>query len=279
MQERAEWLTSFKSKPNALLASNSTSKVKTISITGGKGGVGKTSVAIKVAQTLVKSGSKVLLIDCDYNLSNTSIKLGLPLNRSFMQLLSSELDFEECIYKDGNFHMLSACNGDLDLFDSDHQLEHFIIDIMREHQHQYDYVILDSPAGLTRGILTLNAYCDYRFVVVTPDRSSLTDSYSLIKILNHKYGVKENHLVVNMIKSDRQYRRVVETMCETVENFLAGRTHILGGIDYLPGDSFDKELFKAEKNAIDNSFAKLVDCFVDKLSKGAAFSCSVQDVQ
>lgn len=291
MQNTSDWLRSFKSGPEVASKINSekhlssSRQAKTISITGGKGGVGKTSISIKLAKSLSAQGQKVLLIDCDYNLSNTSIKLGLPIESRFMDLLSSEISFEDCVYKDGNFHLLSACNGNIDLFDSALELQHFIIDIIYAHEKDYDYIILDCPAGLSKGILTLNAYCDHRFVVVTPDKSSITDSYSLMKVLKQKYGVSENHLVVNMVQNKKQYERVVNTLCETVENFLGGRTQIMGYVEDLSrkGDSFDKLFLQQENPALSGSFSQIIARFTEKkVSERHNYSTAValeQEVQ
>ena len=80
--------------------------------------------------------------------------------------------------------MLSGSNGDAYLFNSVINLDEFLIGIISHHEKDYDYIILDCPAGIAKEVLTINAYCDDRIVVVTPDKSSITDSYSLIKLLN-----------------------------------------------------------------------------------------------
>ncbi len=244
----------------------SRANAKTIAITSGKGGVGKTSVSIKLSKLLAKQGKKVLLIDCDYNLSNTHLKLGLPVASNFYALISAEKSFDECIHKDGNFHLLSGCNGNVELFERGLELDRLIMDIICEHQHQYDYILLDSPAGIGKDNLTLNAYCDERFVVVTPDKSSITDSYSLMKILSAKYGVNENHLLINKISSDIQYHRMVKIMSETVEKYLSGRLHVLGSIQKLDNavDLFDGILLGDENSALHENFLKVVGKMTDQ---------------
>ncbi len=263
MEKTSEWLVSFNSSyqedVNSLINDQKQKRPVCISVTGGKGGVGKTSISLKLAKQLAQN-HKVLLIDCDYNMSNTAIKLGLPINNTFYSLVTAEKEFEDCLYQDGNFHLLSACNGCVDLFDSKFRLEELVIDIINEHGRDYDYVLLDCPAGLLRESLTLNAYCDKRIVIVTPDRASITDSYSLIKVLQLKYGIKENHLLVNMVNSKAQYAKVVSTLSETIENFLGSRTQILGGIPQLKVEAgtFDSEFLRVGKNGLHNSFLQVV---------------------
>lgn len=275
MEKTSEWLNSFNSnyqeEINALVSTRKKSREKTmtVAITGGKGGVGKTSVSLKIAKEMAEQGSKVLLIDCDYNLSNTAIKLGLPVDNTFYSLVSAERSFEECLHQEGNFHLLSACNGSLDLFDANLRLEEIIIDIINAHGKDFDCIFLDCPAGLMRESLTLNAYCEKRIVVVTPDRASITDSYSLVKVLSKKFGVNENHLLVNMVHSRGQFEKVVKTFSETIENFLGCRTKILGGIKKLniAQGQFDNYFLSAGKNDLHESFLQVVKKLTDEMGR------------
>jgi flagellar biosynthesis protein FlhG len=259
----SDWLASH----NKYQSKKTNQKARIISITAGKGGVGKTSVAVKMSKILASEGFKVLLLDCDYNLSNTSVKLGLPMTNSFYELISAQKEFDDCLHKNGNFHLLSGCNGSIDMFNKSLEIDRIIIDILVSHEREYDFIILDCPAGITKETLSLNAYSDYRFVVVTPDKSSVTDSYSLIKILNKEFGVTENHLLINKISSEIQYQRMVKTLSETVETFLKCRLHILGGIkrEELPVDQFDSALFAVANSALHENFTKITKKFIGEL--------------
>ncbi|MEX0799418.1 MAG: AAA family ATPase [Bacteriovoracaceae bacterium] len=276
MEKASEWLLSFNSsrqeKIQALIQERKKSfkKAVTVSFTGGKGGVGKTSIALKFAKELANQGHKTLLVDCDYNLSNTAIRLGLPLNNSnFYSLLTAEKSFEDCLHIEGDFHLLSACNGDLDLFDSKLKFEELIVDIINGHEDEYDFIMLDCPAGLSREALILNAYCDQRIFVVTPDKASITDSYSLMKVLSAKFGVKENHLLVNMHLTQGQFQRVALTISETVENFLGCRTNILGGLKRIDVEHsrFDKFFLHNVESGFHKKFLKVVKKYSDDLSR------------
>ncbi len=267
MHKTSEWLQTFSTEKTTKSRSLDSFKpcVK-ISVTGGKGGVGKTSIALKTAQELARAGHRTLLIDCDSNLSNTAIKLGFPMDNKFEKLLSAEKTFEECLIIQGNFHLLPACNGSIEIFESKLNFEEVIIDIITSHEHEYDYIILDCPAGLSASILTLNAHCDHRFVVVTPDKSSITDSYSLIKMLSNRFNVLQNHLIVNMYQHDKQYQKVVMTLTETIENYIGVRTVVLGGIPKLDvsAEGFDTFFLSEGKNEFHKNFVKLLYGFTEK---------------
>ncbi|MCM2350333.1 MAG: AAA family ATPase [Bacteriovoracaceae bacterium] len=270
MHKTSEWLQSFSTSNNPLKKSElrraSDFACTKVSITGGKGGVGKTSIALKAAHELASSGYRTLLIDCDSNLSNTAIKLGLPLDNKFEKILSGEATLHDCLIQRGNFHLLPACNGSVEVFESKLNFDEIIIDIISSHEHEYDYILLDCPAGVGRETLTLNAYCDHRWIVVTPDKSSITDSYSLVKLLSNRFGIKENHLLVNMYQSEKQFQKVVLTLSETIENFLGARTHILGGIQKLDvsAEGFDTFFLSQNKNEFQRNFAKLLYGFAEK---------------
>lgn len=268
MHKTSEWLQSFSSSEKTT-KSRSLSDFEPcvkIAVTGGKGGVGKTSIALKTAKELALAGHRTLLIDCDSNLSNTAIKLGLPMDNKFEKLISGEANFEECLIIQGNFHLLPACNGSIEVFESKLAFDEIIIDIIQGHEHEYDYIILDCPAGISASTLTLNAFCDHRFVVVTPDKSSITDSYSLVKLLSHRFNVLQNHLIVNMYQHEKQFQKVVATLTETIEKYMGVRTETLGGIPKLDvsAEGFDTFFLSEGKNEFHKNFVKLLYGFTEK---------------
>lgn len=243
-------------------------RARTVAVASGKGGVGKTSVALKVARILSRR-HRTLLIDCDANLSNTAIKLGLPVTSRFRDLLEGRRPFAECVHREGGFHLLPACSGEAGIQGDGADVGRFIIDLVEARRGEYEYVLLDCSAGVSPTTLGLCAHCDDRFVVVVPDRSSVTDSYSLVKLLARGHGVLENHLVVNKASDLGRCRRVVSTMVDTVEGFLGGRMRLLGRIPLAGADAagdFDAALLGGEGSALHRSFVKLVDRYTEGLA-------------
>ncbi len=265
----AEWLQEHHSQSSRNLPQKVGRKRKfarTLAVSSGKGGVGKTSVAIKTAKILVERGEKVLLIDCDYNLSNTAVKLGFPIGNNFYELLSDKKSFQEAIHEDGNFHLLSACNGNMDLFDEECSLEGVVFDIISSHIEDYDTIILDCPAGLTKEVCNLNAYCDDRFIVVTPDKSSITDSYSLVKVLTNRFGIRNHKLIFNKVSGSKQLEKLTRTFLETAQLYLDCRLQVLGAIPFFKEnvDRFDRELLKIADSKIHKSFHKVIDKYTEE---------------
>lgn len=266
VSEAQGWLSSFHSsdlEPKDLPLDR---HAKVIAVTGGKGGVGKTSTALKMCKILSKKSQKVLLIDLDHNLSNTKIKLGLDINDDFFDLISARKTFKECIYTDGNFHLLPGCNGSLDLLDKEFNLYDFLRDIIEAHKAEYDYIFVDCPAGISHATLKMCAYSDKRIFTVVPEKSSITDAYSLIKILKNRYNISNNFFLVNKVESRKQLQRVVNSIVDTTRSFLQANSSYLGHIRLAEGkiDQFDKLL--AEENcSLHQDFCKVVDSFTEKL--------------
>lgn len=240
-------------------------KSKVISIISGKGGVGKTSISLALAKTLSDDGKKVLLIDCDYNLSNAIIRLGLPLDNSFYDLICGHKKFEECIKKWNSIDLLSGCNGSIDLFSSKFNLELSIVEIIEEVRNQYDFILLDCPAGLDKVSLFLNSFSNERIVVVNPESSSITDAYSIMKILNIKYGVKSNKLLFNKVTNSKKVTKMYNGLQSTILNFLDCRVVSLGNIPYLEGDDpFDCIFKNKAKNSTSEHFNKIVKSLTEE---------------
>jgi len=112
---------------------------------------------------------------------------------------------------------------------------------------------------MQKRILNLNAYCDYRFIVATADKASLTDAYALIKILQTQYGIRQNYLIANKIATPQQFWQMASALESTVENFLHGRLHILGQIGILPGLN---DLGDAAEAPLDQSLATILETFL-----------------
>lgn len=238
-------------------------RATTISVTSGKGGVGKTTLALKLALELEAQNNKVLLIDCDYNLSNTLIKLNIPLDNRFYHFIKSEKSFWETIHKINNLHILPGCSGNIDLFENGVCYDKLIIKIINEYEYFYDYIILDSSAGLDQKTVNLNAYTEYRMIVITPDKSSITDAYSLVKILKMRFGIKNNYILINRYNSEHQLNRVANALIDTAKSYLGCRCQLLGGIREFSQikENFDDVFFKNKNSLIHHDFVQILDQF------------------
>ena len=230
--------------------------------------MGKTSISALLGKKLADRGYKVLLIDCDYNLSNLGIKFGLPIVNDASAWLDSASSLDDVVTKQGKLHLLPACNGHLDLYENPVHLDSVVIQILVAAERRYDFVITDCAAGINKDTLAINAYSDRRLVVVTPDKSSITDSYSLIKILKKRFGVSENDLVLNKVKNQSQASKIIRSLQETAFSFIDSRLVPMGHVEQFSGEvqEFDAMMWNEEKSAFNDSVTKLVDAYTDRLT-------------
>ena len=253
MEKTESWLSSYHSHDeeihsNYILSAGKSKESLVFAVSSGKGGVGKTTISLKLAERLSADGLKVLLVDCDYNLSNTGVQLGLKLKNNFYELVSSQKEFHHCVEHVRGFDLLMACNGSSDLFTYTKSISDILLDIVSSHRDEYDVVLLDCAAGLNNEVLKLCAYADIRIMVATPDPSSITDTYSSIKVLRNKFNVTFNHLIVNKVCGHEAYKRVVKTISETAERFLMCQTKILGSVEENKKNSVLGKKFFTGKN-------------------------------
>lgn len=268
MDKSSDWLFSFSSS----FMKNHQNKPhsgNTICITSGKGGVGKTSLAIMMAKELAKKNKKVLLIDTDFNLSNTAVKLNLRTDKNFLQLLKGNISFEQCLLHYSGFDLLPACNGDLELFKENYSLEEFFIDLIATHRSEYDYVLLDSPAGVGKTNMILSAYCDERIILVTPDKSSVTDAYSLMKILSQNFAVKNHQILINASNGQKQADLCFTSLSETLEHFLNVRVSFMGTLPFCRKgyQYFDQRYLIEDQSYITKPLKKLVESFLKNIEQ------------
>jgi flagellar biosynthesis protein FlhG len=247
-----------------------------ISICSGKGGVGKTSISLRLAKDFCFLRRKVLLIDTDFNLSNTGIKLGHKGKNKFKDFISGKCGILECIERLGDLSLLPACNGSEELFKNKYLILQRIITSLEEVEGLYDVIIFDIPAGLKKEILNIIALSDFPIILVTPDQSAMTDAYSVAKILVQEYGLNNLLTIANFIESEFEFKSIKKRFNKTGKLFLNKEFNFLG---YFPRihtsiKNFDQDFIFQENNSIQDYSLRIIEKIYD-----AAFeSVRSQDV-
>lgn len=269
-----EWLASNNSFNSEEKFFNSYSRAKTICFLSGKGGVGKTTCSLKFAQDLAMSGQRVLLIDCDFNLSNTGVKLSIVHDKNLVEINKGEDNYHDFIYTDWDCDLLFAGNGSLKYFDrSESEYLEVVLDAVQKLEKQYDTIVLDLPAGCSKTTLSLSSYCDQRIIVVTPDKSSLTDSYSVIKLLNKIYGVGRNEILINKIQNNRQANKVSNSLIETANRFLNVDIKLLGLMPFVEEsfEKIDQTIFDRKNSPLRKNMQKIIKNYSDESGASQLF--------
>ena len=175
--------------------------VRAISITSGKGGVGKTNVVINLAIQLAKLGKRVFIMDGDLGLANVDIILNLSPKYTIEDVLMGKRSINDVIVEGPEgIHILPASSGLAEMSELNRDQQMGIFEELGKLQSQYDYFLIDTGAGISSNVLRFNASVDEIFVVTTPEPTSITDAYALMKIMTTKYQVRQFNLIVNQAR-------------------------------------------------------------------------------
>ncbi len=194
---------------------------KTLTITSGKGGVGKSSLVANMALWLGRRGNKVLLIDGDFSMANLDIMFGKRAQRSVYDVLQEEASLAEVLLEvEQNVFLIPGGSGIRELTKlSDLQRRSFL-DQVGELPTNFDYLIIDTAPGLDDTVLHLNSAVSEINVVLTPDPSSLADSYALIKVLNQSYKETRFSVICNMVKDEAEGLALFKRLSDVAAKFL-----------------------------------------------------------
>lgn len=202
------------------------------SIISGKGGVGKTNIALNLAYALHKAGQKVLLMDCDLGLANLDVLLGIAPKVALEQVIHGQAELREAVIplESAKLSLLPASSGMHVLVDAASPLHFKFLHNLNEFAAQFDYLLLDVGAGISDSVQHFASKTAMKILVITPEPTSITDAYALIKVLSAKHNIKDFHVVVNMAESPEEEKEPFERLCAACERFLGFSLKLLGSI-------------------------------------------------
>lgn len=203
-----------------------------VSLLSGKGGVGKTNVALNLACALHEQGFKILLMDCDLGLANLDVLLGITPEGNLQTALLGESKIADvlCPVAPQGFDVLPAASGVPELTDLQPDARDLLFSRLEPVLHNYDYVLMDQGAGISQTVQTFAALAAVRLVVITPEPTSLTDSYALIKVLNLHYGVRDFLVIVNQATSATEAKNAFSKLHGACRHFLHLEPVLLGHV-------------------------------------------------
>lgn len=207
-----------------------------LSVTSGKGGVGKTNMSVNLAYTLSMAGKNVVLLDADLGLANVDVILGLAPEHNLFHLFHEDMTLDIILYDTPyGFRILPASSGVSDMVDLDKGQKLDLLDAMDTLEDNVDYLIVDTGAGINDNVLYFNLAVQERLLVITPEPTSLTDAYALIKVLKLQHGVERFRVLVNMVKDQKAAKDVYLKLLSACDHFLDGISlDLVGFIPYDP---------------------------------------------
>ena len=172
---------------------------QSISITSGKGGVGKSTLVSNIAVRLAELGNRVLILDGDLGMANIDIMFDVKSKYSIYDVITGEKRMADVIVPLGdNISLIPGGSGVYGLQTLDMIQKWSLMEQINQLGGHYDYLLIDTAPGIDDKVLYLNAAAEDVSIVVTPDPSSITDSYALIKLMNQKYK-KNKFSITNLL--------------------------------------------------------------------------------
>lgn len=205
-----------------------------MSIMSGKGGVGKTNLALNLGYALFKSGHPLMLMDCDLGLANLDVLLGLSPDRNLQDLLMPGVNIADVLVpvEPGGFDFLPATSGVPELVEMDEDLQALLFNKLKTLAKGYEFIILDLGAGISKTVLSFAAMTHLQIVVITPEPTSLTDSYAMMKVLQKQHGITDFYVVVNQMASPEEGKLTFDRLKAACKRFLSIDIKYLGGVHH-----------------------------------------------
>lgn len=195
--------------------------VKTIAVTSGKGGVGKTNLSVNLAAMLARRGHGVLLMDADLGLANVDVLLGLSPKRNLSHVIAGEADLEDVLVTGPQGMRIVPASSGTQRMASLSPAEHAgLIRGFSEFGHDVDYLIVDTAAGISDAVTSFARAVREVVVVVCDEPSSITDAYALIKVLNRDQGVTRFRMVANRVRDAREGPELFDKLSRVTTRFL-----------------------------------------------------------
>jgi flagellar biosynthesis protein FlhG len=204
-----------------------------IAVSSGKGGVGKTNIVANLAYALIEKGKKVVVFDADFGLANIDIILGIAPKYNLKDVIKGEKNMSEIIVRMPNGLMIIPGSqgieeiANLDVSEKKRGLKECMQ--MRE---KTDYLLVDTSAGIHKNVIDMILASGKLVVVTTPEPTSITDAYSLIKIVLKKQPDKDISLLVNNVKNQKEGGDIFNKLNEVLKKFLTRDIDYFGYLVY-----------------------------------------------
>src|SRR5262245_58227149 len=192
-----------------------------IAITSGKGGVGKSNVAVNLAIQFASAGRDVVLLDADLGLANADVLCNVDLPFNLSHVIARKKELADVLVKaPGGFRLIGGASGlarMADLSDFDRQR---LVSALGELESQADIILIDTGAGISPNVLSFTRAADHVLVVTTPEPTAITDAYAVVKVISRDGGERRLSLLVNQARTMSEARVVYDRIAKVAKQFL-----------------------------------------------------------
>ncbi|MDL2315772.1 MinD/ParA family protein [Desulfovibrio sp. OttesenSCG-928-A18] len=205
------------------------------SFISGKGGVGKSNLALNICYGLHLLGFSTLLMDCDMGLANMDVLLGIAPDHHVQDILISNMDTARVLVpieggQGAPFDLLPANAGLAEFAELDSGARGILRERLNPVAARYNFFCMDAGAGISSMVLGFSAMTAVRIMVVTPEPTSLTDSYAMMKVLTARHSIKDFYILVNQVESEEEGKSTYKRLSTVCKRFLGYSPAFLGSV-------------------------------------------------
>lgn len=208
-------------------------KKTTISITSGKGGVGKSSIVSNMAYILGRRQESTYILDADLSLGNIDIMFGVVPKFNIKHLLDGSKQINEIVLEGPcGIRIIPATTGVCQFSNLSDEERDVLLSSFQELP-DYDFLLVDTSAGISSNVIYFSAMSEKICLIVTPDPASITDSYAVIKVLSRSTGRKDFNIIVNMVRDEKEALDTFKKILQVTDRFLDVYLDYVG---FIPSD-------------------------------------------
>ncbi len=223
--------------------------IRVVTVTSGKGGVGKTNVSVNLAMALSNAGKRVTIMDADLGLGNIDVLLGLHPEYNLNHVIEGEQGLDDIIVSGpGEMSIIPAASGVQNMAELSPTQHAGLIRAFSEMNHNLDVLLVDTAAGISDSVISFSRAAQDVLVVVNDEPASITDAYALIKVLNREYGLFRFRVLCNRVKSAQQGRELYSTITRVTDRFLDVALDYVG---FIPDDDFVVKAIRKQRPVVD----------------------------
>jgi flagellar biosynthesis protein FlhG len=205
--------------------------VQVIAVTGGKGGVGKTSVAVNLATAMLLAGRRVMLLDGDLGLANVDVFLGLTPRHTMAHVLSGERSLEEIVLESPQgLLVVPGASGVAQLANLSAAEHLAMVQAFSSLATRLDVLVIDTSAGIAHSVTQFSQAAQHVLLVVCDEPASLTDAYALMKVLSRHHGVHRFRVLANMTRRQGEGEALFRKLERVSSRFLDVTLEYVGEI-------------------------------------------------
>ena len=195
--------------------------VRTVAVTGGKGGVGKSTIAVNLAVALAGMGQRTLLLDADLGLANVDVLLGIKPRATLADLIDGKCGIRDVLVEGPNgIQVVPAASGRRHMAQLSTAEHVGLVNVISSLEDDLDVMVVDTAAGLADNVLTFCQASQEIVLVVCDEPASITDAYALLKVLTRERGISRVQIVANMVRDENEGRQLYNKLVRVCEIFL-----------------------------------------------------------